>query len=63
MPGFIDVIVREFFPLLQRFRPGIITVSEDITTAGKLLTQALLHRINEPEDKPMHNLEVPEFDD
>lgn len=57
----VDVIVREFFPLLKRFRPGIFTVSEDIASAGSFLARAILHRISEPEQTPMQEMEIPKL--
>ena len=57
----LDVIVREFIPLLKRFRPSLISVSEDVAAAGDFLAKAVLHRIAEPDQLPMQTLETPTF--
>ena len=55
----LDVMVREFIPLLKRFRPSLITVPEDVAAAGDFLAKAVLHRIAEPDQLPMQALETP----
>lgn len=55
----VDVMVREFIPLLKRFKPSLITVPEDVAAAGDFLAKAVLHRITEPEQAPMQALETP----
>jgi LacI family transcriptional regulator len=55
----IDVCTREVIPLLGRFRPGILTVDEDVTRAGLFLARAILHRIEHPVEPPLQELEIP----
>ena len=55
----IDVCTREIIPLLGRFRPGILTVDEDVTRAGLFLAKAVLHAIDHPDEPPLQDLEVP----
>lgn len=55
----VDVMVREFIPLLKRFKPDLITVPEDVAAAGGFLAKAVLHRIAEPNEPPMQALESP----
>ena len=51
---------REVIPLLGRFRPGILTVNEDVTRAGNFLAHAILQAIETPDAPPMQGLEVPD---
>jgi len=55
----IELIAREFIPMLNRFRPGILTVLEDVDLAGEFLARAVLHAIDHPDDPPMQALEKP----
>ncbi len=59
----VDVMVREFIPLLKRFKPSLITVPEDVATAGGFLAKAVLHRIAEPDEAPLQGLERPSLSD
>ncbi|MFK7992606.1 MAG: LacI family transcriptional regulator [Granulosicoccus sp.] len=56
----VDVCTREIIPLLGRFRPGILTVDEDVSRAGQFLAKAILQAIEHPEMTPLQALEVPE---
>lgn len=55
----IELLAREFIPMLNRFRPGILTVLEDVSLAGDYLSRAVLHAIDHPDDEPMQQLEKP----
>jgi len=56
----IDVLAKEAVQFLQLFRPGIITVAEDVVQAGDFLARAAIQAINQPDLPPMQGLEVPQ---
>lgn len=56
----IDVFSKEAIPFLNRFRRQILTVREDVTTAGAFLARAAIQRIDAPDKPPMQGLEVPQ---
>ena len=58
----IDVFSKEAIPFLKRFRKPILTVHEDVGTAGSFLAKAVMQRIADPDKPPMQGLETPSFD-
>jgi LacI family transcriptional regulator len=59
----IDIAAKEAVPFLRRFRKEILTLREDVNSAGSFLAQALMARIARPKDPPMQRLDVPTLDD
>lgn len=57
----VDIFAKEAVPFLRRFRSGILTVHEDVTTCGRFLARAVIERINNPDAPPMQALDIPEF--
>ena len=57
----LDIFAKEAVPFLRRFRPAILTVHEDVSTAGSFLARAAIQRITAPAKPPMQMLERPEF--
>jgi len=57
----IDVCAKEAIPFLRRFRRPILTVPEDVTTAGTFLARAVMQRIADASKAPMQGLEIPKF--
>jgi LacI family transcriptional regulator len=55
----IDVISKEVVPYLKLFRSEILTLSEEVGTAGAFLAKAAIHAIRNPDEPPMQYLEVP----
>ena len=55
----IDVFAKEAMPFLKLFRADILTLSEQVNTAGDFLAKAAIQAIRKPEDPPMQGLEVP----
>jgi len=55
----IDVFAKEPFPFLQMFRPGLMTVTEDVARAGSFLVSAAIQAIREPNLPPMQRLNSP----
>ena len=55
----IDVFSKEGKPFLTKFRKTILTVNEDVTTAGNFLARAIMERIADPSKPPMQGLETP----
>ena len=55
----IDVFAKEAMPFLKLFRADILTISEQVNTAGDFLAKAAIQAIRKPEDPPMQGLEVP----
>lgn len=55
----IDVMAKEAVQFLQLFRPEIITLAEDVVTAGDFLARAAIQAINQPDLPPMQGLDVP----
>lgn len=57
----IDLFSKEAIPFLHRFRRGILSVHEDVGTAGAFLARAALQSLTNPEKPPMQGLETPSF--
>lgn len=55
----VDVFAKEVTPILKRIRSEIQTISEDVADAGAFMARAAIHRIKEPQSKPLQKLEVP----
>ncbi|WP_341368457.1 LacI family transcriptional regulator [Yoonia sp. BS5-3] len=55
----IDVFAKEAIPFLKLFRADILTISEQVNTAGDFLAKAAIQAIREPSKPPMQYLEVP----
>jgi len=55
----IDVFAKEAVPILDWFRPGILTVFEDVGLAGSFMAKAAMQAVRRPDDPPMQCLEVP----
>jgi len=56
----VDVFAKEAVPFLNLFRPGILTVQEDVATAGAFLARAACRAIETPDLSPLQGLDVPE---
>ncbi|MDX8346720.1 LacI family transcriptional regulator [Cognatiyoonia sp. IB215446] len=56
----IDVFAKEAIPFLKLFRADILTIAEQVNTAGEFLAQAAIQAIRSPDDPPMQALDVPE---
>ena len=56
-----DLFSKEAIPFLKRFRRGILSVHEDVATAGAFLARAALQRVADPDRPPMQGLETPRF--
>jgi LacI family transcriptional regulator len=59
--GDIDLVAKEAIPFLTRFRKEILSVHEDVASAGAFLAQAAIQRIAQPATPPMQGLDVPRF--
>ena len=57
----IDVFAKEAIPILEWFRPGILTVFEDVTVAGAFVARAAMQAVRQPDEPPMQFLEKPVF--
>lgn len=55
----VDVFSKEALPFLKFFRADILTISEQVNTAGEFLAKAAINAIRNPSDPPMQGLEVP----
>lgn len=55
----VDLFSKEVAPLLKRVRKEVMTVSEDIASAGDFMVQAAIQRIKNPTAAPMQYLQVP----
>lgn len=55
----IDVFAKEAMPFLKLFRADILTLSEQVNTAGDFLAKAAIQAIRKPDEPPMQGLEVP----
>lgn len=55
----IDVFAKEAMPFLKLFRADILTVAEQVNTAGDFLAKAAIQAIRKPDEPPMQSLEVP----
>jgi LacI family transcriptional regulator len=58
----IDVFSKEALPFLKLFRADILTISEQVNTAGAFLSKAAIQAIHKPDEPPMQGLEVPSQD-
>ena len=58
----IDVFAKEAMPFLKLFRADILTLSEQVNTAGDFLAKAAIQAIRKPDETPMQGLEVPSED-
>ena len=58
----IDVFAKEAMPFLKLFRADILTISEQVNTAGAFLAKAAIQAIKKPDEPPMQSLEVPSDD-
>lgn len=57
----IDLYSKEAISILSRFRREILSVSEDVSTAGAFLAKAVIKRIAEPNGLPLQGLDRPKF--
>lgn len=57
----IDVFAKEAVPILEWFRPGILTVFEDVTAAGDFVGRAAMQAVRDPNAPPMQYLEKPKL--
>ena len=55
----IDVFAKEAMPFLKLFRADILTIAEQVNTAGTFLAKAAIQAIRQPNEPPMQGLEVP----
>lgn len=55
----IDLFTKETVPILDWFRPNVLTVVEDTKKAGAFLARAAIHAVNAPDDPPMQFVEAP----
>lgn len=58
----VDLFSKEAMPFLTKFRPGILTQFEDAAAAGTFLAQAVLRRLETPDEPLMQHLSVPHLD-
>ena len=58
----VDVFSKEAMPFLKLFRADILTIAEQVNSAGDFLARAAIQAIRRPEDPPMQELEVPSQD-
>ncbi len=58
----VDVFAKEAIPFLKLFRADILTISEQVNTAGMFLANAAIQAVRKPELAPMQELEVPTVD-
>ncbi len=54
----IDVFAKEAVPFLKLFRADILTLAEQVNTAGNFLAQAAIQAVRQPNEPPMQGLEV-----
>ena len=54
-----DLVAKESVPFLNRFRPEILVVQENVNAAGSFLARAIVQAIDAPDKPPMQHLEVP----
>jgi LacI family transcriptional regulator len=59
--GDLDLFSKEALPFLRRFRRNILSVHEDVSTAGAFLAKAAMQRIADPSRAPMQGLETPRY--
>lgn len=53
----IDVFSKETVPILDLFRPGILSTGEDVTKAGKFLAKAAVHAAQKSGEPPLQGLD------
>jgi LacI family transcriptional regulator len=53
-----DIVSKEPSDFLPHFRPGILSLREDLTAAGTYLAQAVVHAIEKPEAPAMQRLDA-----
>ena len=58
----MQLFTKEAVPIMQMFRPEILTVEEDVARAGRFLARAAMQAIRDPEAPPMQALDAPERD-
>lgn len=56
-----DIFAKETFPILEMFRDGILTISEDIEAAGRFLAKAALHEVRDQSKGHMQMIETPKL--
>ena len=54
-----DIYAKETFPILGMFREGILSLSENIETAGRFLAEAAIHEVATKGTAPMQKLDRP----
>lgn len=54
-----DVFSKETVPILDLFRPGILTIQEDVTQAGRFLADAAVKAAKGESDEPIQGLDYP----
>lgn len=57
--GDIDVFAKEAVSILEWFRPGILTIFEDVTVAGDFVARAAMQAVRKPDEPPLQFLEKP----
>lgn len=57
----VDLFSKEAMPFLRRFRREILSVHEDVATAGAFLARAAIQRVASPGLPPMQALDRPTF--
>ncbi|SFS21063.1 LacI family transcriptional regulator [Yoonia litorea] len=55
----IDVASKEAMPFLKMFRSDILTIAEQVNSAGAFLAKAAIQAIRDPDAPPLQGLEVP----
>jgi LacI family transcriptional regulator len=55
-----DVFSKETVPILELFRPGILSVGEDVTKAGAFLAKAAVDAAENKEGEPMQAMDRPQ---
>lgn len=55
----VDILAKEALPFLGLFRPGIMTLAEDVARAGDFLARAAVQAIDRPDLPPMQGLDFP----
>lgn len=56
-----DVFGKQTGRFLEQYRPGILSVIEDVHKTGGFLAEAAMHRIANPDAAPMQHLDVPVY--
>lgn len=54
-----DVFSKETVPFLKLFRPGILTLQEDVEKAGLFLAKAALQEVVRKDGRPMQKMDAP----